>query len=256
LPLAAFVVLLTFSEVSNQFIFHCVITGSLQIAGNFALLKTFKSKNFSIGVAFYKTEVLQALIVGLIFFNQLISFAGFVIILFTTFGVFLMSNISFRGGIKNFSFSQPAVIYGLLSGFFFSITAFHLKFASENLTAIGYNNFTSPITVLLWVITIQNIIFITIKTCQGRLTSDLKKLFLAENKRSFIKTSILSFFGSLFWFIAFAIGNVVYVKAVGQIEMVFAVLASHFYLKEKHRSREFLGIAITASGIILLIFFH
>jgi hypothetical protein len=41
------------------------------------LLKTFKSKNFSIGIAFYKTEVLQAMVIGFLFFNATISLSGF-----------------------------------------------------------------------------------------------------------------------------------------------------------------------------------
>ena len=255
MPLALLVVFLTFPSVSNQFIFHCFVTGSLQIAGNLTLLKTFQSKNFSVGIAFYKTEVMQSLIMGYIFFSQYISFTGFLIILLTTFGVFLMSNIRISE-IKKFSISQPAVLYGLLTGFFFSITAFHLQFAAQNLIKSGQSPVIAATTVLLWVIVIQNILFAFVKSYQGRIIKDLKKLFSLENKTAFVKMSALSFFGSLFWFVAFAIGNVIYVKALGQIEMVFAVLVSQFYLSEKHNSREMLGISITAIGILLLVFYH
>jgi drug/metabolite transporter (DMT)-like permease len=252
LPLAILTVFLTFSSVGSQFFIYCLITAVFQISGNFLLIETFRSKNFSIGVAFYKTEVLQTLILGLLFFNQSISNLGFFLIILTSFGVFLMSNLSLK--IKNFNFSQKAVLFGLLSGFCFSISAFNLKFASESLYGLGYSKFLAPAIVLLWVILLQNIIFILVKSYQKRLKSDLKKLLSSENRASFIKTSLLSFVGSLFWFIAFALGNVIYVKAVGQIEMVFAVLASHFYLREKHSKREFIGIAVTTIGILSLIF--
>jgi len=252
LPLAIIAVFLTFSNVGQQFINLCLITAIFQIGGNFLLIETFRSKNFSIGVAFYKTEVLQTLILGLLFFNQSISNLGFLLIILTSFGVFLMSNLSLK--IKNFNFSQKAILFGLLAGFCFSISAFNLKFASESLYALGYSKFLAPTIVLLWVILLQNIIFIVIKSSQNRLLSDLKKLLSSENRFSFLKTSLLSFVGSLFWFFAFALGNVIYVKAVGQIEMVFAVLASHFYLREKHSKREFIGIAVTTIGILSLIF--
>ena len=61
-----------------------------------------------------------------------------------------MSNLSLK--IKNFNFSQKAVLFGLLSGFCFSISAFNLKFASESLYAVGYSKFMGPTIVLLWVI--------------------------------------------------------------------------------------------------------
>jgi drug/metabolite transporter (DMT)-like permease len=254
LPLAIAVVFLTSPIIQYDFVLYCVITAIFQICGNFLLLETFKSKNFSVGIAFYKTEVLQTVILGLLFFNQHISNSGFLAILVTIFGAFLMSNISLRAG--NINFTQRAVFFGILSGFCFSISAFNLKFASENLMLLGYSNIKAPIVVLLWVITVQNLIFIAIKSYQKRLKSDLKKLFDAENKMSFFKTGLLSFLGSAFWFVAFAIGNVIYVKAVGQIEMVFAVLASQFYLKEKHSRREFVGIVITTFGILALIILH
>lgn len=252
LPLAIIAVFLTFPHVDSQFFIYCLITAIFQIGGNFLLIETFRSKNFSIGISFYKTEVLQTLILGLLFFHQSISNLAFLLIILTSFGVFLMSNLSLK--IKNFNLSQKAVLFGLLSGFCFSISAFNLKFASESLYTLGYSKFVAPTLVLLWVILLQNIIFILVKSSQKRLSTDLKKLLSSENRFSFIKTSLLSFLGSLFWFVAFALGNVIYVKAVGQIEMVFALLASHFYLHEKHSKREFIGIAVTTIGILSLIF--
>ncbi len=253
-PLALIAVFLSFSNVNLHFIQNCFLTAVFQIIGNFLLIETLRSKNFSIGVAFYKTEVLQTLIIGLLFFNQAISNLGFFMILVTSFGVFLMSNLSFK--INKINFSQKAVLFGLLSGLCFSISAFNLKFASESLYSLEYSKFLAPALVLLWVILLQNIIFILVKLAQKKLVSDLKKLFSSENRFSFFKTSLLSFVGSLFWFIAYALGNVIYIKAIGQIEMVFAVLASHYHLHEKHSKREFIGIAITTIGILILIFTH
>jgi uncharacterized membrane protein len=252
-PIAILVVLNSSAYINNQFVFHCFILGLFQILGNICMVQTLKSRNFSIGIAFFKTEVLQTLIIGLIFFNQFISIAGFFLILLTGIGVLLMSNFNFKGSIKNFDFSNKAVIYGLASGFFFSITAFHLKFAAQNLNALGYSKFNAAMLVLLWSIFLQNILFAIIKTYQKNLFNSFYLLINKENRQAFFKIAILSFVGSIFWFLAFAIGNVIYVKAVGQIEMVFALLISHFYLKEKHSKREFAGIFLTIFGIVSLI---
>jgi uncharacterized membrane protein len=81
----------------------------------------------------------------------------------------------------------------------------------------------------------------------------LKNLLVSENRGSFLKMSSLSFVGSTLWFVAFAIGEVVYVKAVGQVELIAALLIS-LHLKEKHKTREFVGIFVTAIGILALIF--
>jgi len=247
-PLALIVVFCGHSLVGNKFIGLCLITAFFQIFGNFLLLHVIKFRNFSIGIAFYKTEILQSLLIAILIFGQEISLAGFVAILITFCGMFLMSNLS----VKKFEFDQAA-FFGTLCGLCFSISAFSLKNASTQLKLIDYSNYSAGITALMWTIFFQNLIFLLIKISQKTLVKDLRSLFVAENKFSFFKMSLLSFVGSILWFIAYAIGEVVYIKAVGQIELIAALLIS-WHLKEKHKTREFVGIFVTAIGILALIF--
>lgn len=255
LPLAIAVFFYTAQSINHQFIYYCLITAVTQVGGNICLLQTFKSKNFSIGIAFYKTEVLQTLILGLLFFSASISPSGIAAILVTTAGVVLMSGLVFNGGIKEFlrSLKNKAAFYGLLCGLCFSISSFNLKFAAEELFARGYTGIQAPLIVLMWVICFQNILFISIKLYQNRLIQDLKSLSSSENKFAFLRTSILSFAGSICWFTAFAFGSVIYIKAIGQLELVLALIASHFILKEALNRIEFAGITLTAAGILWLI---
>ncbi|MDX2082384.1 MAG: EamA family transporter [Rickettsiales bacterium] len=256
LPLAIIGVTYSFLTVDNWFIFHCLIAAIFQIGGNSFLLKTIKSKNFGVGVAFYKTEVLQALLVGTIFFNQQVSALGVLAIFITTIGMVLMANINFSSQENFFKKLDKSALFGTFSGSCFAVSSFNLKFAAQRLIDSG-NDFTiSALLVLLWIIFFQNIFFLLVKSSQNRLRQDLKNLFSAENKFAFVKTGCLSFAGSFCWFCAFAIGNVVYVKAMGQLELVFAVAISYFYLKERHSFKEFLGIIFTAFGIFILVLFH
>ena len=252
-PFALLVVIYGFSSVGNKFIFYCVVTAAAQLLGNLCLLRAFK-KNLSIGIAFYKTEVLQAMIVGAVFFGDSISNYGIVAIIVTTIGAILMSG-SFDSGVKNFfkSLNNESAIFGLLCGSCLSISSFNLKFASEELAPFGYSEIQGPLMVLMWVLFFQNLFFLVIKLVQKRLRQDLKSLLSAENKSALLRTTILSFFGSIFWFTAYAVGKVVYVKAVGQLELLLAVIASHFFLKEKLKLTEFSGIILTACGILSLI---
>lgn len=257
-PLAIFVAGKTYDQINFHFISFCLITAIFQIAGNISLLQTFKSKNFSIGIAFYKTETLQAMIIGLIFFNEGVSLNGFIAIIIATIGVILMSGLVLNGGIAKFfhSLKQKSVFYGVMTGFCFCVSAFSLKSASEILLPLGYSNLKAAIIVLLWVIFFQNILLCSIKFLQKRLRHDLKSLLSLENKSAFLKTTILSFVGSICWFTAYGIGKVVYVKAVGQIELIMAIAASHLILQEKLTKQEAVGIFLTSAGILMLIFWH
>ncbi|MCE2687988.1 MAG: EamA family transporter [Rickettsiales bacterium] len=255
LPFAIIVVILTFYQFDNKFIFYCFVAGLFQIAGNVFLLQTFKARNFSIGIAFYKTEVLQSYLIGLLFFNTLISKSDLISILVATIGVILISG-NFTAGYKNLakSFYNQSSLYGLLTGLSFSISAFNLKFASDKLYNLQYSPIKTALIVLMWIICFQNIFFVIVKFCQRTLIRDFKSIISLENKYTFLKTSILSFCGSFCWFIAFGLGEVVYVKAVGQIEIVIAILISFLLLKEKLKKIEIIGITLTSSGILWLIF--
>lgn len=251
LPFAVITILLTFSDTNQQFIIYCFLTAILQISANIFLLKTVKSKNFSIGVLFYKIETLQAALLGILFFGQTISVVGYLAIALAAFGMFLMSEIN----LKKEKFDS-AVIFGMLSGLCFAACSFYLKFASNLLIIDGYSSFAASVIVLMWVIAIQNLFLAGIKTYQKSILIDLRKLFSVENKKSFLVTSLFSFLGSVCWFTAFTIGNVVYVKALGQIELIIAVFISHFHLKEQHKIKEIIGMVITLVAILLIIIFH
>jgi len=257
LPFAIAGVIYSFSFANSNFIFLCAITGCFQIAGNFFLLRTISAKNFGVGIAFYKTEVLQSLLLGILFFNQSVSSIDFIAIITASVGMILMSNFTLKGGVKNFHKQlDKAALFGTLSGLCFSFSAFSLKFATQSLTAYGHSSFMAAVLVLMWVICFQNVVFALIKAAQNRLVKDLKSLFIAENKMAFVKTGILSFLGSICWFVAYALGNVIYVKAVGQMELLIAVLVSHLHLKEGQKKIELIGIVLTLLGILTLILFH
>ncbi len=254
-PLSIGLVCYTYSQVSPGFILICFITAASQILGNLCLLKTFKSRNFSIGIAFYKTETLQALLIGILCFKDSIPINGILAIIVTTIGIGCLSQLNFKSRkTLTQSFKNTSVIYGLLTGFSFSISAFTLKHACTLLSPAGHNPIKTALIVLLWVIFFQNLLFISIKTHQKRLKEDLLALINAENKYSALKTTALSFFASICWFTAYGMGNVVYVKAIGQIELVFAIVASHFLLKEKLKRVELIGILLIILGILWLIY--
>ncbi len=55
------------------------------------------------------------------------------------------------------------------------------------------------------------------------------------------------------WFVAFTLQNAAYVNAVGQIELIFSILASRMFFKEKISTREFMGILTIIVSVLVLI---
>jgi drug/metabolite transporter (DMT)-like permease len=59
--------------------------------------------------------------------------------------------------------------------------------------------------------------------------------------------------GSVGWFTAMTIQNAAYVRALGQIELVFTFVAAHFFFREKTTRLELFGILLVVAGILVLL---
>jgi drug/metabolite transporter (DMT)-like permease len=64
---------------------------------------------------------------------------------------------------------------------------------------------------------------------------------------------LTSIAGSYCWFTAFTLQNAAYVKAVGQIELIFSILATMLFFREKITGREYLGIGFISLSVLGLV---
>ena len=55
------------------------------------------------------------------------------------------------------------------------------------------------------------------------------------------------------WFTAMTIQNAAYVRALGQIELVFTFIASTLFFRERTTPVELLGIGLVIGGILVLL---
>ena len=60
--------------------------------------------------------------------------------------------------------------------------------------------------------------------------------------------------GSVGWFTAMALQNAAYVRAVGQVELLFTFLTSVIVFKEKVTVNEVFGTVLIVGGILVLLF--
>ncbi|MCP4487973.1 MAG: EamA family transporter [Gammaproteobacteria bacterium] len=58
---------------------------------------------------------------------------------------------------------------------------------------------------------------------------------------------------SIGWFTAFTLQSATYVRALGQIELLFTFVATVFFFREKITFGEFAGIGLIALSIILVL---
>jgi len=71
--------------------------------------------------------------------------------------------------------------------------------------------------------------------------------------RTGVWVGITSMGGSYMWFVAFTLQNAAYVKALGQVELIFSILASFIFFKERISKNEFIGMALISASVLGLI---
>ena len=74
-----------------------------------------------------------------------------------------------------------------------------------------------------------------------------------QNKGKGALVGLASMLGSVGWFTAMTLQNAAYVRAVGQVELIFTFLTSTLIFREKITSYEILGTVLIVGGIMVLL---
>ena len=218
-----------------------------QILATACVVALFRQRNFAVGITFKKTEVIQAATVGVAFFGDAVSFAGWGAILIGLVGVLLLSRSPDMDAGLWQSLKSRATLLGLASGLLFAISgttyrAASLEIASEDpflraavtLVCVTASQFAAMALWLRW-------------KEPGQVTA------VWQARRVAVWAGLTSMAGSLGWFIAFTLQTAAYVKAVGQIELIFSIMASVLFFKEKITARELIGIGFLAVSILVFV---
>lgn len=231
------------------FLLDCTAGGLTQILATNLLIMAFGYRNFAVGTAYSKTETAQSAIVALIVLGEVLRPIAWLGICVGLSGVITLS-LAGRGMKPRELLAatvQPAALCGLGAGFLFALTTVFIKLANYALT--GPSLFVRALFVLVVTNTLQTVM-------QGaylawREPGELRKAFTTWRTSSWVGT--LSALGSACWFTAFALTDVALVRSVGQIEIVFTLLFSRFYLKERLRPGDVAGLALVVFGVLLIV---
>lgn len=226
-----------------------VITGgTAQILATMLVVALFAERNFAVGITLKKTEAMLTAIVGFIVLGEGLSlWAGFAILV-GIFGVILLSDPpkQMDGSWYKRIFNRASA-YGIGSGAIFAISATCYRGASLSLSSGDF--MIRAVFTLACVTTFQTIamsIWLRVKE-PGEIGRVLKSW------RVTLLVGITGVLGSLGWFMAFTLQNAAYVKALGQIELVFTFAASYLIFKERSTGREIAGIGLVVVSILLLV---
>lgn len=239
----------SFPDLELGFWFYAALGGFAQIAATVCTVLLFGRRNFAVGLTFKKTEVMMAAVVGLVFLGDLISPLGFMALCVGLAGVLVLSGpVEVQGGWWN-KLLSPSALLGLSAGALFGVSG--VSYRAASLLVPSADPFERAILTLAAATTMQ-LIGMAIWLY---LRDKAEIVRVLSTWRTAIFVGITSLAGSFCWFAAFTLQNAAYVKAVGQIELIFGFAAASLFFKEKITRREVFGILLIATSVLVLVMF-
>ena len=236
--------------INIMFIMWVSAAGILQIIFTVLLIKLFSLRSFAAAIAFSKTEVIQAIffegiILGVVFSLQinLAICLGFIAII-------LLSIAKAQINFSNFllSLSSKQVFLGLACGASLALCSVFFRAATDSLQ--GENLIVNAGLTLGVSVLIQTFVM-----GAWMINYASSELILSLSKwRSSLSVGFFGAVTSFCWFYAFSANAVAPVRAVGQIELIIALLFSIFFFREKIILKEILAIFLLLISILMILF--
>ena len=237
-------------EMNMLFFAFVGFAAILQIAFTILLIMMFNHRNYAIGIALSKTEILQTALLEAFLIGYVASFSTLFAIIIGLVGIALLSyqKIESANGHKVHLFFSPSHFLGIGSGaalalaniFYFKATI--LLEGDLLLDA----SFTAAIAITMQTIILGSYLI---------LRQPQQLMLCLANWKIGIFIGITAAVSTAAWFIAFAMFHLGPVRAIGQIELIISILFSWLFLKEKITLLEVIGISVLGISIILVLLY-
>jgi len=236
-------------EVNGLFLAYCLLGGLSQILFTVLLIYLFSLRNFAVGTVYSKTEVVQVAVLGFILLGDTVSLMAGLAIALCFIGIMALSVAHGEvtaGRLFTGLVGKPTLI-GLLCGAFLGGSVVFFRGAALELESgevVMRAAFALAVSVVMQTVIMG--IYLRIRE-PGQLTAVIRHWPPA------LSVGIAGVLGSICWFTAFTYQNAAYVRALGQIELVFTFAASVFFFREKTNRTEIAGIVLIVAAILLLL---
>ena len=233
-------------ELSWDFAGHVLIGAVCQILGTVALIRSFQTRNFAVGTAYSKTETVQAALFAAVIMGESMNPVALTGILVSLLGVVLLSTPEGWRALLHLG-PGPALWYGVGAGAGFGISAVLYRGAALSLPT-GDFLVRASIT-LVAATTIQTVgmgVYLFLRNRNSLM-------LVGQVWKRGVWVGLAGMLASAGWFTAMTLERAAYVRALGQVELLFAFFVTLVIFREKVRMSELLGAAAVVFGLVLLL---
>ena len=216
-----------------------------QIVATALLLRVMEERNFALGVAYSKSEVLQVAIFAFVFLGDPLTIPLGVAVAFGTAGVLMLT----PGGVRPGWATRPALL-GLASGAGFALASVGYRGAALALSGEGFliaAAFTLVIAQAMQTVLLGGFLLIKSPPTVAKA---------AKLSRASVLAGFMGAAASAGWFTAFALQPAAHVRTLGLVELVFSYLVSLKLFRERLSRRELGGMGLLAAGVAAITLFR
>ncbi len=236
-------------DISSQFLLYAVLGGICQIMFTVFLLWLFSFRNFAVGTTLSKLETIMVAIFGLLLLGDTLTSAVVIAISVSALGLIVLSVGQSKLSVANAltGLGQKSTLIGLGCAEWLGLSVVLFRAAALSLQ---HDQFLIAAAFTLFIVLVIQTLVMGISLAL-RDFEEFRKVFIYWRPACLV--GISGGVASIGWFSAFTLQNASYVRALGQIELVFTFIVTLFWFREKVGRAEVLGIALIMGSIIILL---
>lgn len=219
-----------------------------QVAATALLLRVMAERNFALGVAYSKTELVQVAVFGALFLGDPISGGTALAIALATTGVLMLSPVDRERPLVGFvtGWTSRAALEGVLSGGCFALASVGYRGAALALPDTPYP--VSAAYSVVWGQAMQSVVMVG--WLLARDAPVLARIALAWRPSMVAgATGAAASLGSV---TAMAVEPVAHVRTLFLVELLFSYLVSRRLFRERLSRNEVLGVVLLTVGLAVI----
>lgn len=232
-----------------DFLLYALFGGICQIMFTVFLLWLFSFHNFAVGTTISKLETVMVAVFGLLLLGDQLTPAVVVAIAMSTLGLVVLgagqTNLGCTGLIKGLWCLPTLIGLACAAWLGMSVVLFRAASLSLGLDSFLLSSSFTLLIVLILQIALMGLIIGLREPGQLRL--------VVRHWRPASLVGISGGLASVGWFSAFTLQNATYVRALGQIELIFTFVATLLFFREKVSRTEIAGIALITAAIVIVL---
>jgi drug/metabolite transporter (DMT)-like permease len=253
--LAWFAIVLAASDsgvpsMNFAFLAWVVEGGVCQIAATALLLRVMAERNFGLGVAYSKTELVQVTVFAAVFLGDPVTVSTVAAVLLATLGVLMLSPVDPGRPVASFvtGWTTRTALLGFASGAGFALAAVGYRGGALELEGTPYT--LAAAWTLVWAQGVQVLLL-----GGWLLLRNLPALVaLLRAWRTSTFAGLMGTAASAGWFTAMAIEPVAHVRTLGLVELLFSLAIARRFFREHLTGLEVVGVALLTLGLVVITF--